>query len=316
MSEEYEDVDNEEEYGDVDNEEELEDEIDRGDEVEDDESDESGSGDEDESGEEEDESESDDDEDGDDLEDEEEESTIPRSRLNEVIAQREAEKERSMWLEEQLEKLIEQSSTPKSAVKEERVEVYNFSEAEENYASFLIEGDTSKASALRVAIDAERKKEIVALIKEVEDSTTEKATSSSKAEIESAKFDNLVVKLEGEYAFLDADSDDYNNEAVDTVNALLAGYVAAGKTKSDALKLAVTKVSPMYEEKKEVKQSLGNKKKVRARKKAAKASNAQPNVTTGKRGSKVDPDEVNISKMSEKAFNNLTLKERKALRGD
>jgi len=315
MSEDYDDID------DIENEDGNEDEVDRGNVVEEDElndeiEDDNSDTDIDEDDVNEDEDDRDEDEDGVEDDEESEKSNIPISRLNEVIAQREAEKERSLWLEEQLEKLINQKSTPQPVVAEVKKEEYNFSEAEESYATLLIEGETTKAASLRNVIESERKKELVALIKQVEESSSEKATNSSKIEIESARFDSLITKFESEHTFLDADSDDYNDEAVDTVNTLLAGYVASGKTKSQALRLAVNKVSPMYEEKEEVKPSLGNKKKVAARKKAAKASNTQPPASVGKRGTNTDKSEVDISKLSEKAFRDLTVKERKILRGD
>lgn len=316
MSDEYDDLDNIE-----DEEEGNESEVDRGDIVAEDElndeiEDDTTDVDEDETDDAEDEDGSDEDEDDGEDDEGDQNTNIPISRLNEVIAQREAEKERSMWLEEQLEKLISQGAPPAPVVKEAVKDSYNFAEAEENYASLLIEGETSKAAALRVVIDGERKDEMVALIKQVEASSTEKAASSSKAEIETARFDSLVTKFEGEHSFLDADSDNYNDEAVETVNTLLAGYVASGKTKSQALRLAVQKVSPMYKEEENVKPTLGNKKKIAARKKAAKASNTQPPANVGKRAKNIDRTDVEVSKLSEKAFKNLTLKERKILRGD
>ena len=61
---------------------------------------------------------------------------------------------------------------------------------------------------------------------------------------------------------------------------------------------------------------IGGKKTVAARKKAAKASNAQPPKGRSKAPGNTDNDEIDISKLSEKAFDKLTLKERKVLRGD
>lgn len=258
--------------------------------------------------------------DDDDVEDDEEEIEevkeiqVPKARLDEVISQRESEKERVRWLEDQLESLINQKQVePEKVV--EPVESYDFAKAEQDYANFLIEGDTSKASSIRATIDDERRKEFLNIIEGVKETSSKEALSKSAEAIDADKFDTLIENYENKYSFLDADSDSYNPEAVETVNTLLAGYSASGKTKSQALSLAVKKVAPMYEEVKPVKESLGNKKSV-ARRKAAKASNAQPARESSKGTPKEDAESVDISKLSEKDFDKLTTKEKRILRGD
>ena len=248
--------------------------------------------------------------------DEEEDSDIkvPKSRLDKVISQREAEKERVEWLEDQLEKLINQSTIDKTPENEEELPSYDFEEAEQKYGELLIEGDTSKAATLRRTIDSERKKEMVALINEVKESSLEVATSTSAAAMEDDKFNTMVENFENKHSFLDADSEDYNEEAVDTVNTLLSGFVASGKTKTQALKLAVSRSIPMYQRSTPDKEKLGGKK--AARVKAAKASNAQPPNTTSKGVKGVDTETVDVSKLSEKDFDSLTSKEKRILRGD
>jgi len=72
--------------------------------------------------------------------------------------------------------------------------------------------------------------------------------------------------MESKHPFLDHKSKSYNEEAVDTVNTLLAGYIAAGKGKVESLQLAISKVVPLYT-KKEVKTSIGEQRKVDAGKK-------------------------------------------------
>lgn len=288
--------------------EELEDEIDRGDEVEELEDDEDDI--------EEVETEEDDEEviEDEELDDEPEDIQIPKARLDEVIAQREAQKDRVDWLEQQLETLINQKQVPEERTKEV-VDLFDFSKAEEDYANFLIEGEVSKASALRSNIDTERKKEMQSMIDDIKQSSEDKAVSTSQEAIENDRFSTMISNFENKHSFLDADSETYNEEAVETVNTLLAGYQASGKTKSQALKMAVSKVIPMYDVKPE-KQSLGNKKKVTARRKAVKASQNQPPKTSSKGVKDIDMETVNISKLSEKDFDSLTAKEKRVLRGD
>lgn len=302
--------------------EDLDEVLDRGDEVEDDE-------DQDETIDEEDQEVDDELDDSDiDLDEEEEEEVekpkkeikIPKSRFDEVIAQREEAKERNLWLEAQLEKLISSQKVNEvvAPVKPKEPD-YNFEEAEERYVNLIIEGEIAKATKLRSEIDKARQDNLKAIISEITESVTSKAKSESSALLDEEKFNTLIENFENKYKFLDTSSDEYNEEAVDTVNTLLAGYVAAGKTKAEGLRLAVNKVAPLYEKTKEVKetkQSLGNKRKVEAGRKAAQAANSQPTKTKSVSTRTVDKETVNVAKMSEKEFAQLTEKEKRILRGD
>ena len=258
------------------------------------------------------------DEEGDEEEIEEEELPknikVPKSRLDEVIKQREEAKERSAWLEAQLEKLIARETQVQQAPKEVRP-AYNYDEAEEQYIQLVIEGETAKAAKLRAEINSNRDLDLKALIAEVTKETTSKVKSESSQVIEEERFSTLIDSFENKYKFLNADSKEYNEEAVDTVNTLLAGYVAAGKTKSEALKLAVNKVAPLYVKTVDTKQTLGNKRKVEAGKKAVEAAKSQPSKTKSV-STKQDFDKIDVSKMSEKDFAKLTDKEKRILRGD
>lgn len=105
------------------------------------------------------------------------ESKIPKSRLDEVISQRESALDRAAWLEEQLEKLISAQTKAQEALKPVRQEqpLYDFAEAEQQYITLIIEGDIVKASALRATIDKERKNEMLSIISEIEESAKNKA---------------------------------------------------------------------------------------------------------------------------------------------
>ena len=111
-------------------------------------------GDEDEEMEAEDDSEStEDDEDEEEPEDEDEvpakkEPKIPKSRLDEVIQQREDAKERNLWLENQLEKLINASNKTQEASAPAPIpeSLFDFDKAEEDYISLIIEGEILDAS--------------------------------------------------------------------------------------------------------------------------------------------------------------------------
>ena len=303
VQEDYEDLDqNQEDIEDrgdlIEDDEELDEEVDDSEETDDDESDEE---------------DTDEDEEEEEVEEPSKNIKVPKSRLDEVIRQREEAKERSAWLEAQLEKLIAKETTAKPV---EQKPSYNYDEAEEQYIQLIIEGETAKATKLRNEINSHRQEDLKNLIAEVTKETTSKVKSESSLLLEEERFGTLVESFENKYKFLNADSKEYNEEAVDTVNTLLSGYIAAGKTKSEALKLAVNKVAPLYTKVVDTKQTLGNKRKVEAGKKAVEASKSQPAKTKTVSTKEVDTSKIDISKMSERDFAKLTEKEKRILRGD
>lgn len=242
---------------------------------------------------------------------------IPKYRFDEVnnqrkelLAQLEDASERSLWLEAQLEKLI--SNNTKTAEPAAPANTYNFEAAEENYVQLIIEGEIAKASKLRAEIDKERRAELVSIISEVKSSASKTAKEESTKAVSEQRFFNTVEALEVQYPFLNNKVKDYNAEAVDTVNTLMAGFVAAGKSKADALTLAVKKVAPFYT--KEVK--APSTKKEEAGRKAVAASKSQPPSPTGTKTKTIDISKIDVSKLAEKDFRSLTAKEKSVLRGD
>lgn len=297
-----------------------EDELDRGDDFDEDED----SEDEDESNDEDDEDESDESEDSGDEDDEteeedpkesEEEARIPKSRLDQVLSQRDAERERTQWLESQLEKLIEQGGTTK-AEEEQEVDPFDYDAAESKYGELLFEGETDKAAQVRSLINRSRQEDMEAMIAKITNEVTDKASTQSTAQFENSKFDDLVESYEGLYPFLDSSSPKHDESKVDMVNTLLAGYVAQGKTKREGLRLAVKNVVPKGDPKAD-KTSLGNKERTKAsRQKKADTSNRQPPKTRSAKMKSVNTEDVMVSKLSERDYNKLSLRERKILRGD
>jgi len=243
---------------------------------------------------------------------------IPKSRFDEVIRQREEARDRNAWLEDQLEKLINASlsKTEKNEVVEPTLPSYDFDEAEQKYISAVLEGEVGQATRLRKEIDAARAAEYKQMISTLTKNVTDQAKSESTAVIEAQKFSALIENYENKHKFLDRSSKSYNEEAVDTVNTLLAGYVASGKSKVEGLKLAVEKVAPLYSSPVDTKPTLGNKRKVEAGKKAVVASKSQPAKTKSSSTRQTDADSVDVKRMSERDFSKLTSKEKSILRGD
>jgi len=290
----------------------MEEEVEEEEDVEDEDEDEEGDDEEEESEEDEDDGD-DEEEDGEEDEDDDEEEDdhrIPLSRLNRALAQRDQEKERVNWLEEQLEKLIERGALP--AKEEKVVDPYDFSKAESSYIDFVLEGEVEKAAALRATIIEEQRKELISKIESASEKAAEKATTASQEEREEERFNVAIDNLENKFPFLDNSSDDYNEEAVETVNTLMTGYMATGMAKSKALKIAVEKVSPLYEK---APLTKDGKRKKTARKRNVEAMKKQPPKGRSKKTRDVD-ENVNVDKMSEKDFRGLTKKEKAILRGD
>jgi len=253
-------------------------------------------------------------EEGEEVEEEPTPPKIPKSRLDAVIKQREEAKERAAWLEEQLSKLIAKQSEVEK-VKEPEVPAFDFDQAEEDYITFIIEGETAKASKLRSEINKARQAETVRLVNSIKESSSAEAKTLSEARIEEERFKNLVEALEVKHPYLNNKHKDFNEEAVETVNTLLAGYIAAGKSRSEGLKLAIAKVNPMYEKQNKPK-TVAETRTKEAGKKAVIAAKSQPIKTRSSTSSAVDAKALNVLKMSERDFNSLTDKEKRLLRGD
>ena len=260
-------------------------------------------------------------EEGDDEDEAPKENKIPLSRLNQVIAQRDENKDRIAWLEAQLEKTIDSRQAPE--IKEVAPEVeFDFGEAEVKYANLILEGENGEAAKLRSSI---RKEELKSFQKEIEASSVESARQT-KAVLDERDFEALVSTLETKYPFFDSSHDEYNEEAVDMVNSLMSGYMSDGKTVSTAaLQKAVKKLAPMFTATTEDVKSDGGTKKgpsdkskgraTKARKAAVATIKGQPSKLKGTKGQQ-DLGDVEVGNLTEKQFAGLSLKELKALRGD
>jgi hypothetical protein len=292
---------------------------DENEEIEDDQEDEESNEDDDDS-----EGDEDSDEDGGYENEEEEEVTppkkeprIPKSRFDEINNRMKDANERNLWLEEQLEKLINQQSQQQkqSEPKVPEAPKYDYDAAEEEYINLIIGGDIAKATKLRNDINKFRQKDLELLISGIENKANDNAKSTSSLLLEKERFESSITNMESKYPFLNHKDKSYNEEAVETVNTLLAGYLAAGKGKVESLQLAIKKVLPLYEKKGVDKPTLGNQRKVEAGKKAAAASKQQPaKQKTNTRTS--DMGKVNVNTMTDRDFSKLTAKEKSILRGD
>lgn len=310
QEEEDEEEDEEVDRGDV-----FDDEDDEDDESDDEDEDSGNDNDDDEDDEDDEGGDEEEDDEGDDEDDEEQERNrrVPRSRLNEVIKQREAERERSRWLEEQLETLI------KSSKKDEQVAPpepeFDFDSAEEQYVDLVLEGDKAAARQLRREIDAARAKEVEARFAALKEEAATSAKTMSESAIQEQKYQKVLESALVSHDFLNHESDSYNEKAVKMANKLMNSYIADGMPKGEALAEAVKDIVPLFGKPVDKKATDRTK---QARKAAVDASKKQPKTADRKGTSKSrrDLETINIGKLSEKDFNSLTEREKKALRGD
>lgn len=237
---------------------------------------------------------------------------IPKARLDQEIQKNKELREREKWLEEQLTKLINANQQVKEQVKEESKEPpFDFEVAEEQYISLVVEGDIKEAAKLRRQIDSEKTKAIRA---ELEASSKENLRQVA-LEKENEKFNALIENYESKYAFFNPNKKGYNEEAVDTVNTLMAGLMAKGKSRSEALETAVKKVLPLYHHEPKEGTKTTKERIVEQRKKNVQTLKKTPPTIKGK-GAKQVAEEVDLDNLSEGEFAKLDARTKAKLRGD
>ena len=234
-------------------------------------------------------------------------------RLIKLFEQVEASRERNAWLEEQLSKLISKESAVTVTPEVPKV-TYDFEAKEEEYASLLIDGEVAKAAKLRSQIDSARTSELLSLIRGETDLSSKKAVVEANNLIENEKFSRVVETIEASHPFFNPEHKLYNEEAVETANSLMNGFIAKGDTRVNALKKAVARILPLYTTE-DRPSGLGADRKATAGKVAADASNRQPPKTSGVKGG-VSPKVKPLSEYSDKEFSALTAAELRELRGD
>lgn len=249
----------------------------------------------------------------DDDEDEGDEPRIPKSRLDQVIAQREEERRNNEWLKEQLEAVLQGKKEQEVVEEEDLPPTYDFDAAEIKYAEALLEGEVEEAAKIRREINKASSEERDYQIKQAKRSAADEAVSTTADSLDQRRFEGLLNQYISEHDIFNDKSKGYNEKAVGMANRLMTSYVAEGNTRSEALALAVEEVLPLFEKEEKPKASTRSK---TARKKAARASNSQPPSTQGKSTGRKSAGKANIEKMSDRAFKKLTAREKAQLRGD
>jgi hypothetical protein len=241
---------------------------------------------------------------------------IPKYRLDQEIEKVKALKERESWLEQQLEKLINSKPELKQEVQNVKEEItFDFDAAEEQYITFVLEGETKEAIKLRKQIDAVKNAAFNKVLEVVKAEAAEQAIQQGNTAKDDAKFQEYISNYESKYPFLNRGKKAYNEDAVDTINTLMAGFMAKGVIRSEALKKAVEKVLPMYTTSTTV---ATDKRTVEQRKRNVSANKKQPPNIKGKSFKDTSIEDFDVEGLNEKEFAKLA-KDKRALaklRGD
>ena len=148
---------------------------------------------------------------------------IPKSRLDEVLAQNKA-----------LKKRIAQTEEAEKAA-EEAPDAYDFDAKEDEYMDAVLDGDKDKARAIRKEIrQAQRTQIETELTKDIESKVTRSSTETAIRDAASA--------IEEAFPIFDSSSPEYNKELTDEVNKFMTGFISAGQNPVEALEEATTYV--------------------------------------------------------------------------
>jgi len=173
--------------------------------------------------------------------------TVPHSRFNEVNEEAKANRKRVLELEEELARANGKAGTAAAPTKEApKVEAYDYDAAEELYSAAILDGDTTKARAIRAEIRTNERAEAIAEAEVVADrryAANRQQDEQKRAELER---DLAVAKAYVAFPFLDSNSETKNQDAIDEVLALTNFYSGKGKSIGEALSTAVAKIGPRY----------------------------------------------------------------------
>gem|GEM_PF-5672425 len=230
---------------------------------------------------------------------------VPHSRFQEKNDEAKAHRARVLELEEELARAkgAAPSEPPK---KEETPAAYDFDDAEDRYQAAFLDGDTSKARQIRAEIRAEERKAAKAEAEQAADQRYQANKAADDAKRTKLEFDLALSKAYAAYPFLNVESGDKNQDAIDETLVWHQHFVGKGKTPAEALELAAAKVGPRYADKKP---DPAAQNKIDVQKQLDRAAKIPPKAEgLGARSTKG----VDISNMSREEFRKLTPEQRKA----
>lgn len=246
-------------------------------------------------------------------EDKKKQHMIPKDRLDQELAKR-------RQLENRLKELEDQAKTTQTPAPHAE---FDFDDAETKYMNAVLDGETEKAKQIRAEI---RQMERAQLQAEMQQSMQE-TSQRTQAQI---RLDSAVQEVVSQYPQLDINGEAPDQSLIDETNELMSGFLNAGYDPVDALKKAVgyttasLGVNMDVNEKavipdsktRDLSAEKSAKRLQEGAEKREKATTQQPPKLSGESQRSRDDNVVDIFKMSDKDWNNLSDEQLRKLRGD
>lgn len=228
---------------------------------------------------------------------------VPKDRLDKVLA-------RNRELEAELARK-NAASTPAESKEKKDEKAFDFNAAEEAYQDAVLEGDKAKAAKIRSDMRAAERAELKAEL------AKETGTDSKRDRVNDAIL-QATSEIERNFPVLDSNSKQYNKEIADEMVETYTGLVAAGKDPLAALEKALKITVKMHDLVDEDGEEEDPAPKKDVKDKLAAAKKQPPQMPASERGKKkeVDPDEIDISKLTDEEFDALPEAVLRKMRGD
>ncbi len=249
--------------------------------------------------------------------------TVPHGRFHEVNEQLKQERAERLRLEEELARARgtqkaqqpeQQEATEEQVQQAQADSEFDFDKAEGRYNEAIYDGDMDAAKQIRAEIRAAERK----AAEDAARAVLEQERAQMRAQQEQQQLQGVVAKAYEKYPFLDPQSGEVDQEAVDEVIAMRNLYLQKGMTAAEAIAKAVDKVGPRYTDVQEEEQEQAPKKSTTRQSKETLERNIEradrippTGAGVGERARKVD-----YSSLSEAEFANLSEQEKRRARGD
>lgn len=186
---------------------------------------------------------------------------------------------------------------------------YDFDAAEERYSAALLDGDQTLARQIRAEVRKEERAAAQAEAEAAADRRYQANRQQDDAKRVKLEFDLALAKAYEAHPFLNNESDQANQEAIEEVLVWHQSFQSKGKSAAEALQAAVEKVVPRYTKKVE---EPAQQPKPDLRQALERASKVPPRAEgVGERASELD-----VSKMSAKDIKALSAEDEARLAGN
>lgn len=244
---------------------------------------------------------------------------VPHARFHEVNESLKREREERLRLEEENARLKGAAPKPEEQ-KSETPAAYDFDSAEDRFMEAMMEGDTDKAKQIRREIRAEELKLFESKAGQDAKKAAEEELLKRDQSAENERLQKVLNEALAKYPFLNNESEQANQDAIEDVIARRDYYLRQGMSPSKAVAAAVEKIAPRYapaaddpddDKGRPVKGKpmLGKEKIERNVERQGKIPPVMPGV--GERGRDVD-----YANLSEDEFDALPEAEKRKARGD